>query len=1385
MRRSLSNHFRRLAFESLEVRRMLSFGLTTSTNAYTVDTGAGLVFSIARTTANNADVGDMTSATLNGTQFEAPYSYESRYSHYESGLSSSTVVTATVDPNGNWIVIACNDASGYGVIQYYIARKGYDNIYMATYSAGPSSPSPGEMRYIMYTNPSVLTNIPAPSNNNGSNGAIESSDVNGHADGTTTSKYYGEYEAIDTQTYGDTGNGVGVFMNIGNRETSGGGPFFKDIDFQSNELYNYTFSGHSMTDNFFRPGLKGPYALLFTTSTATPAAPDYSWIDSSGLGSYITGYVGASGRGTLTGTASGVPSTLQATVALSNTADQYWATPNATTGAYTITGVLPGTYTETLYQGELAVGTKTVTIAAGQTTSANIVDTFYTPSNPVFSIGTWDGTPLGFLNANLITDMHPTDVRMSPWAASSTGITNFTVGTDPVSNWPMAEWHAQTGSTQNGVTTYEDTDNRITFALTAAQAAQAMTLRIGLTRLDSGRPTISVNSGAWGSAVPGIYSEPSSRGLTTGNWRGNNCLYTFNISTGALVAGTNTIDIYCTSGSAGTIYSGYQIYDAIDLVPTGSVSPPAIDTVTIVPGSSTVGAGGTATFTAVVKDTTGAVVTANIDWSAANGTIDPNGDYHAPATGGTDTIIATATITGAAGYVSSSKSSSTFTGVISGTGTTTINVLVNPIPSGIYAATPTMAVGTSQQMYIADQNGAPLASSPPATWSASAGSITSNGVYTAPAVPVSSVSISAQTASGTFNYYLAVSDPLAWYKLNESSGVTLADATSGGHTATLTTTYSFVSGVSGNAVQLTGGYASLPTGIVSGVSNFTIAAWVKADSLSNWMRIFDFGTGTTDYMFLTADAGTTNALRFAITASGGGGEQQLNGPALSAGTWYYLAVVLSGNTGTLYVNGAAVATNSSMTLHPSSLGSTTLNYLGKSQFSGDPTFKGTIDDFRIYSRALSAAEILALAKPSVFTAASSIVSPVTGVSTTLSVLGTDQSLGESALSYAWATTGTPPAAVNFTVNGSNAAKSTVATFTRAGTYNFQVTISDPLGNSTTSGMSVTVQQTPQSASISPATASITVGGTQQFTLIGQDQFGQAYTITDPSVSWQLTGLGSLGASSGLYSPAYVPGSSTVQASYGAFTVAPATVTVSGLAQWNAAVSASWMAGGSWKDSISGGTIAAPGTGTRSAMGDTVLFASAMGPVARLDGANPTLAGITFNNAATSYIIAQGSGGSLTLQGANGATVSVLAGSHTISTPVHFASGTSINAAAATSLTVSGPIDGGAALTKTGDGSLYLSGTNSYNGGTVVSAGALIVSAASALPSGSSLTVGASVAQFFSPQMALPSAAGAPGGVASANWLAVVGSSPTGRRSDGYGPSLPAQDAVLSQIGTNR
>jgi len=172
-----------------------------------------------------------------------------------------------------------------------------------------------------------------------------------------------------------------------------------------------------------------------------------------------------------------------------------------------------------------------------------------------------------------------------------------------------------------------------------------------------------------------------------------------------------------------------------------------------------------------------------------------------------------------------------------------------------------------------------------------------------------------------------------------------------------------VAGKIGNAVQLSGNgeYVDLPDGITNGLHDFTVSAWVNPSANSAWSRVFDFGTGTGDYMFLTLSAGG-GPMRFAITTSGNGAEQQINAPGtLPLNTWSHVAVTLSGSTGTLYVNGQPVGTNNNMTLTPAALGATNNNWIGRSQFSGDPFLAATVDDFQIYDHALSAADIATLA----------------------------------------------------------------------------------------------------------------------------------------------------------------------------------------------------------------------------------------------------------------------------------------------------------------------------------------------------------------------------------------------------------------------------------------
>ncbi|KAJ7600965.1 Rhamnogalacturonase B, N-terminal-domain-containing protein [Mycena floridula] len=500
---------------------LAAFGVTTSGSNMAVDSGAGLV-----TTINTAN-GDITSLLFNGKQCQD----SSEFTQLSSGLGSATV-TSTVANNIAVVTIRTST-----ITHYYIVQSGINTIYIGTFAS--AEPTVGELRLIARLNKATLPN--------GSNGvvaqvdggtAIEGTDVY-LVNGQTRSKFYSSMRFITDQVHGVTGSGVGVFMIIPgvSYETSSGGPFFRDINNQGSaqqELYWYMNSNHEQTEAY-RTGFFGPYALAFTTGAAPSAALNTSFMDNLGL----TGYVGASGRGTASGSYSGTLSG-PITIGFKNSAAQYWVA--ASGGTFSRTSMKPGTYTVTLYQGELEAGTGSVTVSAGKTSTVNLSSNLSVPST-IWSLGTVDGTPAGFLNADKIETMHPSDTRMSSW-----GPVTFTVGSSAISSFPMAQFKA----VSNLATT------TLKWTATSSQIG-ARTLRIRTTEaFAGGRPQITVNS--FTSAAPAAPPVVDSRGVTRGTWRGLNQV------SGTLVAGVNTIQINVISGSAGDVFlSPNFVYDAVQL----------------------------------------------------------------------------------------------------------------------------------------------------------------------------------------------------------------------------------------------------------------------------------------------------------------------------------------------------------------------------------------------------------------------------------------------------------------------------------------------------------------------------------------------------------------------------------------------------------------------------------------------------------------------------------------------------------------------------------------------------------------------------------------------------------------------------------------------------
>ncbi len=136
----------------------------------------------------------------------------------------------------------------------------------------------------------------------------------------------------------------------------------------------------------------------------------------------------------------------------------------------------------------------------------------------------------------------------------------------------------------------------------------------------------------------------------------------------------------------------------------------------------------------------------------------------------------------------------------------------------------------------------------------------------------------------------------------------------------------------------------------------TVACWFYYSGGSTWQRIFDFGNGTDQYLFLTTNSGS--GPRFAI--KNGGEEETVDASSMLVNMkWYHLAVTLGDGKACIYIDGQLVGENDEMTISPSDI-RPVFNYIGRSQYDSDPYLKGYVSDFTIFNYALTSDEVLEL-----------------------------------------------------------------------------------------------------------------------------------------------------------------------------------------------------------------------------------------------------------------------------------------------------------------------------------------------------------------------------------------------------------------------------------------
>jgi len=213
-------------------------------------------------------------------------------------------------------------------------------------------------------------------------------------------------------------------------------------------------------------------------------------------------------------------------------------------------------------------------------------------------------------------------------------------------------------------------------------------------------------------------------------------------------------------------------------------------------------------------------------------------------------------------------------------------------------------------------------------------------------------------ASGTVGYW----------KLDESTGTTAYDFSGNGNNGSWNGSGNhFTGGQIGGAGQVastTNDYVSVGNPSVLNISgSMTVSAWVNPTALFNEIGfVTKYGSG---YEWALRTAGGSSRPRFTVDNPNGTDWNVDSTSTLSIGVWQLLTGVYDQSASKLYIylNGTLTGMASS----PASVSAGTNLVLIGAQNRAGFNYTGSIDDVRIYNRALSAAEVRTIYLSNIYT----------------------------------------------------------------------------------------------------------------------------------------------------------------------------------------------------------------------------------------------------------------------------------------------------------------------------------------------------------------------------------------------------------------------------------